>query len=181
MPDDNSEDVVVSSITNIASGGYVHCGTATGRFPPSRLPPHVAFTTENTESLRQERNALRLCLIIQARMLASWAPECFPAGPDGKVHFARALMEAAAQEMSEAAKVPYPVPDADPPSNPTAGAIKTLERVQLSLTNLDGVRATHTDPLRSSKAWRVDVGWELTEVGALLESLRTLATPPEQA
>lgn len=39
-----------------------------------------------------------------AIMLETWAPECFPVLPehDGKVHFARALMESAAQSIREA-------------------------------------------------------------------------------
>ena len=39
-----------------------------------------------------------------AIMLERWAPECFPAGEDGKVHFARALMESAAEEIRKAWK-----------------------------------------------------------------------------
>lgn len=187
MADENPQYLTPSKgeegVSGLTVGLVVYGSTLTGRFPPSRLPPHVVFETSAYDDLRKERNALRLCLIVQARMLASWAPECFPAGADGKIHFVRALMESAAQEMSEAAKVPYPVPDAAPINNPVAGAIETLRRFEHTLNTLNGVYARDTDQRGPAVEWQVDVARDLTDVGALLASLRLLVDPPaaEQA
>lgn len=53
-----------------------------------------------------------------AIMLEKWAPETFPTGEDGKVHFARAMMESAAEAIRTA----------------WADAIKAAERACLKIT-----------------------------------------------
>ena len=50
------------------------------------------------DELRGCINALR-DLELTAIMLETWAPEAFPAAPGEKIHFARALMESAAQAI----------------------------------------------------------------------------------
>lgn len=132
----------------------------------SVLAPNTAAGVAN------DRNALRRCLITQARMLACWGPECFPSASGEQIHFARALMEAAAQEMSEAAGVPYPVPAGEPASNPIAGVLSFLARVEHTLNTLNGVYARDTDRKGPLTEWQVDVTAELIEVDRLLSTLR---------
>lgn len=143
--------------------------TATGR-------EHIEFGSNTYAGVVKQRNRFRLTLINQARMLACWGPECFPAAPNGQIHFARALMESAAKEMTEAVGVPYPVEDAEPAANPIAGTIKLLERIQQSLAHLNGVYATDLQPgpgfSDPAKHWVVDVIIELEGVDRLLEVLR---------
>lgn len=52
------------------------------------------------------RSAVRALRRLEqtAIMLETWAPECFPANELGQVHFARALMESAAEAIREAWK-----------------------------------------------------------------------------
>jgi len=144
--------------------------------------PHTrAFAPTSHAGVVEERNRLRLCVITQARMLACWAPECFPTFPDGKVHFARALMESAAKEMTEALGVPYPVEADEPAANPVAGTIDLLKRIEHTLTLLNGTYATDIDadartslPSRTPIIWQVDVIQELEAISALLGQLRTI-------
>lgn len=122
----------------------------------------------------EERNRLRRCLVTQARMLACWAPECFPTLPNGKVHFARALMESAAKEMTDTLDVPYPIEDEQPEANPVSGMIGLLKRVEHTLTLLNGVYARDTDLPGPLAEWQVDVAAELVEISAALASLRSI-------
>lgn len=122
----------------------------------------------------KDRNALRRCLITHARMLACWGPECFPSAPGSQIHFARALMESAAQEMAEAAGAPYPVPDTDPANNPIAGAIALLARIEHTLTSLNGVHTLDTEKPGTIVLGQVDVAVDLVDIGALLSALRIM-------
>lgn len=48
----------------------------------------------------------RAAILEQVARLERWAAECFPAGPDGRVHFARAVMESVAANIRAALGAP---------------------------------------------------------------------------
>ncbi len=94
---------------------------------PSPAPEQRVETLEEAKPLwRIDPNRIKLeavgdddspAEIVErnCRMLETWAPECFPAGPDGKVHLARAFMESAAKELRQLipalSALPHPAPD----------------------------------------------------------------------
>jgi hypothetical protein len=141
---------------------------------PPTLPIEMVPFGKNTEAgTILERDRFRRCLITQTRMLACWGAECFPAAPGEKIHFARALMESAAQEMAQAVGIPYPVEAAEPAANLAHGLVKLLETVLKTLTNLNGVFARDSD--ESELECVVDVIGEIAAVEAMLASIRGVA------
>jgi hypothetical protein len=133
---------------------------------------HRMFGDSTYAGVVADRNRFRLCMITQARMLAQWAVECFPASTAGQVHFARAVMESVAQEMLGTLGLPYPFPDSDPGnSKPVSDLVALLKRVEHSLNTVNGVFAT--DSVSTSggdviNQWQVDVAADLTEISAML-------------
>lgn len=76
---------------------------------------------------RSARCAIRALMSLEAtaKMLEKWGPECFPANDKGQVHFARALMDAAAESIREAFQ--NAIKQVETPRTPPAVA-KVLER-----------------------------------------------------
>lgn len=137
---------------------------------PSLLSPGAA---EIVDGIIAERARLRACMVKQARMLARWAPQIFPANADGQYHFARAMMESAAFELGEAAGVPEQFARV---AVPAQGLVDLLTMVERTLTALNGVHATDISlgvpGLEARMTWQVDVIAELEGVSAALKSLR---------
>lgn len=128
----------------------------------------LPFGSGTYAGVTKERNTMKRCLINQARMLAGWGAECFPAAENGQVHFARALMESAAKEMSDAAGVDYP----EPAESPAAGVVALLERLHHALTCFNGLFAMDLSVVDLQMTAPIDTMPELIEIDAVLARLR---------
>jgi hypothetical protein len=102
LPDDVLRDPVIVSYNALVAGFIA--GLAAGRDGPAAevVPAHEASAAK----LRAESRAAdgkpegtRESLARVAAMFDTYAPDCFPANELGQVHFARAMMEAAADEI----------------------------------------------------------------------------------
>lgn len=129
-----------------------------------RSPPYYVTAVD------AERKHLRQCMIVQMRMLALMAPECFPTAPGGQMHFGRALMEASAQEMAHVLGLPYPVPDRNPQENPLRGLMALLLRIRKTLVHLNGLYAQDLEA-KDPTLQVIDVIEELNALQAMTDAI----------